>query len=154
MKVGFTGTQQGMTDQQKAKFAYLICNLNSIKQFHHGLCIGADTDAHQLIEKYRRDIQIIGHPPIKTRLMVISECYDMRIPDDYLVRNKNIVNETQLLIATPFTIEEQLRSGTWSTVRYARKLNKPICIIQPTGSIVLHNYEPIKRENSLDNFTE
>lgn len=154
MKVGFTGTQQGMTDQQKTKFVYLIRNLDSITEFHHGLCVGADTDAHQLIRKYGHDVNIIGHPPIKTRLMVISECYDMRPPDDYLVRNKNIVNETHLLIATPFTTEEQLRSGTWSTVRYARKLNRPICIIQPTGNMVLHNHEPIKRENSLDCFTE
>lgn len=40
------------------------------------------------------------------------------------------------MIATPSSKEEELRSGTWSTVRYARKLRRPVTLIYPDGSVV------------------
>lgn len=42
MKIGFTGTRHGMTNQQKNQFFKIIINLNDLKEFHHGDCIGAD----------------------------------------------------------------------------------------------------------------
>jgi hypothetical protein len=55
--------------------------------------------------------------------------------EDYLPRNKNIVRATASLIATPFEFVEILRSGTWSTVRFARKLGKPVFLILPGGTV-------------------
>jgi hypothetical protein len=40
------------------------------------------------------------------------------------------------LIATPSTDDEQLRSGTWATVRYARKAKKRIKLIFPNEKIM------------------
>jgi hypothetical protein len=33
------------------------------------------------------------------------------------------------LIATPESLTEELRSGTWATIRYARKIKKPCLIL-------------------------
>jgi hypothetical protein len=50
-------------------------------------------------------------------------------------RNHDIVDETELLIACPGELAEAVRSGTWATVRYARKLGRPIVIFWPDGSV-------------------
>jgi len=56
--------------------------------------------------------------------------YNARPP---LTRNHDIVDCTELLIACPKSMKEELRSGTWATVRYARKLERPVIIIYPNG---------------------
>ena len=52
---------------------------------------------------------------------------------DYLVRNHDIVDVCDVLVATPGQKEEQIRSGTWATIRYARKIRKQIIIVYPDG---------------------
>ena len=59
----------------------------------------------------------------------------MRRERPYLDRNKDMVRETAWLIAAPAEPEEQLRSGTWSTIRFARKLGKPVFLIFPDGTV-------------------
>lgn len=54
-------------------------------------------------------------------------------PKPYLVRNKDIVNASEGMLAAPRGPEE-LRSGTWSTIRYARKCRKKVLIMWPDGS--------------------
>jgi hypothetical protein len=56
-------------------------------------------------------------------------------PKGYLDRDHDIVDMSYLLIATPQTFDEQTRSGTWATVRYARKLRSKLLIIYPDGDI-------------------
>jgi hypothetical protein len=51
---------------------------------------------------------------------------------NYLQRNKDIVNNCNYLIACPYSNKEQLSSGVWSTIRYAKKLiieNKNISLL-------------------------
>jgi hypothetical protein len=50
---------------------------------------------------------------------------------EYIERNHNIVDNTDMLIAFPSTKTEILKSGTWATIRYARKKGKKIIIIDP-----------------------
>jgi hypothetical protein len=38
-----------------------------------------------------------------------------------------------VVIACPFERTEQQRSGTWATVRMARKAGKPLVIVYPQG---------------------
>jgi hypothetical protein len=40
------------------------------------------------------------------------------------------VDETEFLIGAPKEDEEVLRSGTWSTIRYSKKSNKPKKILE------------------------
>lgn len=60
-----------------------------------------------------------------------------REPGPYLWRNHQIVDATSALIAAPFGFEEELRSGTWATVRYARKLGRPVRFFWPDGTTSL-----------------
>lgn len=130
MKIGFTGTQQGMNDNQK----YLFGNhLKDIKgEFHHGDCIGADAQAHEIA--IRLGLEPVIHPPDIMRKRAFKTALQIRKSKPYLDRNKDIVNETELLVAAPKEMEMQLRSGTWSTIRYARKLKKNALILYPNGT--------------------
>lgn len=135
INIGFTGTKDGMTEEQ-------INTVNSIFNdfgeanvvFHHGDCIGADADAHKLAVLC--NFQIVIHPPInkKYRAYCDSENTIILPPRDYLVRNRHIVENSDLMIATPKGFE-RVRSGTWSTIRYAHKKQVPMTIVWPNGSV-------------------
>ena len=56
-------------------------------------------------------------------------------PKPYLIRNRDIVDQTDLTVAAPFEFEEQLRSGTWSTIRYAARIVKPLIVVLPDGAL-------------------
>lgn len=133
MKIGFTGTQIGMTEAQKTRFRQLMLGFSfPVDEFHHGDCIGADSTAHDIVREIHPYTIIIIHPPINGSKRAYRDGTILPAAE-YLQRNKDIVDNTDGLIATPAQIGEQLRSGTWSTIRYARKLNKPIIIIYPNG---------------------
>jgi hypothetical protein len=51
------------------------------------------------------------------------------IAKDNLTRNRDIVDTASMLIAAPEGNAERLRSGTWATVRYARKAKKKVIIL-------------------------
>ncbi len=137
--VGFTGSREGMRLQQ---IELLIMYLNSLDslfsiqrksgkiKFHHGMCVGSDEGFHSLVRQWVRDSIIIGHPPtIGTLISRETYCDEFREPKPYLDRNHDIVDESDILIATP-SLDEETRSGTWSTIRYARKTSTPIIILQ------------------------
>jgi len=131
VKIGFTGSRHGMNIEQFNEFKQIILS-KEIEEFHHGMCVGADKQAHDFIKSEK--IKIIGHPPVIKTLIADCECNIYMEEQDYLDRNKNIVDKTEILIATPNT-EEKIRSGTWSTIRYARKKNKKIYIFYKNGTI-------------------
>ena len=127
LKIGFTGTRKGMTFDQKNNFLVMMEELNDehhLDEFHHGDCIGADKDAHQLVETYFPNIMIHIHPPNNGDKRAFCKGGFMHPESSTLERNRHIVDMTELLVATPDGSIEKLRSGTWSTVRYAKKLNK------------------------------
>lgn len=137
VNVGFTGTQRGMTDAQYATCAALLRVLDH-GEFHHGDCIGADDEAARLADA----IGWVGvvHPPFHGAKRAFVEHYSRILPArDYLDRNHDIVDATDMLIATPGEFEEKLRSGTWATIRYAMKCRKDVHIIYPDGSLEPRN---------------
>lgn len=139
MKLGFTGTRDGLTENQKIALKKLFEDLlYSIDEFHHGDCLGADMDAHILSEELQfhriakeKIFNIIIHPPEKDTLRAYCVGDETRDVFPYLRRNKNIVDETDILIACPKSRIEEQRSGTWSTVRYAYSKNKPLILLFP-----------------------
>ena len=138
-KVGFTGTQHGMTDAQKNILSNFKVWYGEI-EFHHGGCIGADLQLHYIAKK--KKIQVVVHPPTDRKKYAGGLDFDIipplpifRKPKPYLERNHDIVDETEYLIATPSTANEQLRSGTWATVRYAKKCGKKVILILPDGTV-------------------
>ena len=100
---------------------------------HHGDCIGADAQAHEIACTLGREVTI--HPPTSGTYRAWKTGSDVRAPKAYLTRNKDIVRETDMLIAAPAETTEQVRSGTWSTVRFARKLGKRVFVILPDGTV-------------------
>lgn len=95
----------------------------------HGDCIGADSEFHDIA--YGRCF-IIVHPPLNDKYRAFCSAPDHTLePQEYLVRNKAIVNQSDILIAAPAFITEEWRSGTWSTVRHARKTGTSVIILDP-----------------------
>lgn len=133
-RVGMTGTQAGMTQAQQASFVYQIIALKP-KEFHHGDCIGADEEAHYLVREHVPDCVIVIHPPLLGTKRAWCQG-DVILPaKEYIERNHDIVQAVSVMVATPEQVEEQLRSGTWATVRYARKCRRDVRIIQPDGTL-------------------
>ena len=130
--VGFTGTQIGMTKLQFTSFFKIYEEL-SVKEFHHGDCIGSDAEAHVVARTHGSWIVI--HPPSSFSKRAFCKGDVVRRPVPYLERNKDIVADTQLMIATPKQMAEVQRSGTWATVRYARRMDRGIFIVYPDGTV-------------------
>lgn len=109
---------------------------------HHGDCIGADEEFHDttfLAQCLKRVI----HPPLdntKRAFCVPARGDVVRPPDEYLVRNQTIVNSSTHMIAAPGQDTEQLRSGTWSTVRQARRAQRPLALVLPNGDAVYERW--------------
>jgi len=127
-RVGFTGTQEGMSQRQKR---LLRIELRGATEFHHGDCIGADAEADAIARSM--GIAIYIHPPAdeSKRAFCPDPTPHGRVypPEPYLERNRVIVNDTDELIAAPRLNQEEVRSGTWSTVRYARQKERPITLL-------------------------
>ncbi|HZO23414.1 MAG TPA: hypothetical protein VFB37_13005 [Steroidobacteraceae bacterium] len=100
---------------------------------HHGDCIGADAEAHDIAVQL--GLAVVIHPPSEDYQRAFKSSPFVRAPRDFLKRNKDIVRETALLVAAPAGEIEELRSGTWSTVRYARRIGRPVWLILPDGRI-------------------
>lgn len=136
MIVGFTGTRIGMTEKQKEKVKYFLSFYNAT-ELHHGDCIGADSDAHSIARNL--DVPITIHPPLNLTRRMFNNGYAKILEKfDYATRNENIVEASDVLLACPKSSSEELRSGTWSTVRYAKKQRKEIIVIYPDGMWVVY----------------
>lgn len=132
--IGFTGTQVGMSANQRVEFIRYLKKLRKNQAgtlfFHHGDCIGADEQADSIAREL--GYRIVIHPPrIDTKR---AHC-DQREPHsiihpamEYMDRNASIVRECYELLATPKENEEVLRSGTWSTIRRAKRKGIPVTI--------------------------
>jgi hypothetical protein len=135
-----TGTLRGGTSPQ-------LESLNNVIRDHdrpitmacHGLAIGIDFQFHQLCRK--NQIPIRGYPcTIKSKQADIpaSEFAVLLPAKDSLSRNHDMIDyavlssEESQLIVCPKRDYEELRSGTWATVRYARRASLDILYIWPS----------------------
>lgn len=133
MNVGFTGTQEGMTPAQLATFKEIFPK--EAARFNQGCCIGADEQA--TLEVAKKDIIIMGYPSYitsKTSNLAKKNSDGLRGVANPIDRNGHIVDDSDILFACPKDTKEELRSGTWSTIRRARKKGIPIVYIWPDGS--------------------
>lgn len=146
MNIGFTGTKHGMTLPQtetiRALLGLFYAAINTTMypsesytpEFHHGDCIGADFESAGIAKSMK--YKLICHPPVNPSKRAWSDFNDTVMPEyDYIVRDQHIVNDSRILIAAPHTSYEVTRSGTWTTVRYARKQKRNIFIVNPDGTV-------------------
>jgi predicted Rossmann fold nucleotide-binding protein DprA/Smf involved in DNA uptake len=142
MNIAFTGTRHGMTRRQYQAMLMLASRMVSEHHtFHHGACVGADSQAHEAVRVHSR-CAILMHPSNLVKwdnsaALARKEYQAGRIvnvlePRDPLLRNRDMVEGALLVIAAPQGLsDEDVRGGTWSTIRYARKLGKPLIILDP-----------------------
>lgn len=138
LRLGFTGSQHGsQTEYQlEAVRGFLVGTKVGYEtaEFHHGVCIGWDEIAAEIAHEL--GYKLFGHPPTKTNKMSkIVNDFDFP-PLPYLERNRRIVDSTAYLLSASRTPYELVRSGTWSTIRFAVRRNKPGVVIYPSGKIV------------------
>lgn len=133
MRVGFTGTQHGMTALQRAALRGVLDSFARPRELHHGDCIGADSEAHTI--GLEIGYTLILHPPVNPHKRA-WRTGDIEHPSkEYLARNEDIVRASEVLVACPKEFTEQLRSGTWATIRAARKAGKRVIIVRPDGEL-------------------
>jgi hypothetical protein len=138
MNVGFTGTRNGMTLAQRKEVENIL-ELHSYRRLtnrgvlHNGLAIGADKDAAVIA----RNIgwTVAGYPSDRPEQTCdfVPDWY-AQDPKPPLKRNPDIVDASEVMIATPGEFHNILRSGTWATIRYTRINNKPLYIVWPDGT--------------------
>lgn len=133
MKIGFTGTRNGMTQAQKDELARISAEEPTPSAFHHGDCLGADLEAFTIFKL--AGIHTESHPPEDSRLRAFTQSSVEHLPLPYLERNRRIVDSTDLLVACPAGFWETPRGGTWYTIRYARSVGKHLIIIWRDGRV-------------------
>jgi hypothetical protein len=135
--LGFTGTRQGMTNAQYYTVRALIAFMCP-EVAHHGCCMGADEQFARICFELRVG-RIISHPPIKTEFKALDTySHVQRRERPYLVRNRDIVDESDLLLACPKDSENMVvprKGGTWCTIKDARSQNRPLVSVYPGGNL-------------------
>jgi len=135
---GFTGTRNGLNTKQKEEIKRILENdikNNLIIEVYHGDCVGADADFHDICRSVSANIKIYiipGYHKDKNEinnLRAFCEGDVILESKSYLDRNRDIVNNCNILIGCPKSNLEEVRSGTWYTIKYARKNNKTNIII-------------------------
>jgi len=138
--IGVTGTQRGCAAPQLATAMTWLdqCRAWGADIMANGDCVGAD----EQLGKWWLEIGglIYLHPPSNTSKRAFLRHAWAAEPAPYLERNRAIVVDSSFLLATPGEREEQLRSGTWATIRYARKARLPIVIVFPDGTITKERF--------------
>lgn len=124
-----------MTPEQKKSVRDVLIFAKSHEGVHvnHGDCIGADAEMHKICVSLR--IPMTHYPcDILSQRAYLPGAIEVKSPRPSLQRNHDIVNNSDWIIAAPAEIEEVLRSGTWATIRYARKRGIPVMLVLPDGS--------------------
>jgi hypothetical protein len=131
--IGFTGSREGMTMEQKKTMESILSKL-SIQEARHGDCVGADAQFHEYCISH--DIPVIIHPPQNVvRRAYCSNYKSILPPKDYIPRDKDIVKFSDVIIATPKTKKKIPKSGTWFTFQYAKRMKKKYFLINPDGLV-------------------
>lgn len=133
MQIGFTGSRSGMSSHQKKGVkSFLRAKLKHITGVRHGDCVWADEQFHKICLKLKIPITI--HPPDDDSLRAFCRGYSRILKvKPYLERDRDIVDRCDIFLATPREDTNQIRSGTWYTVRYAKKQKKQVFIIFRDG---------------------
>jgi len=154
MIIGITGSRDDVTPEQLSRIeAFFQREHLNITEVHHGDCKGVDEYVHNLVQKYS-NITVYVHPPLKNKHRAHCVCDNIYDPLDYIERNHSIVDECDLLIAVPKSRDEEVQSGTWSTIRYAIKQEKKIKYIYPShnkdsGQLLTPILDTVKRKRNI-----
>ena len=133
MILGVTATRRGLTGAQKVFLKTFLMD-HDVRWLLHGDCKGGDSDAHDLAMEL--NIPIHSYPGLLTKWRAMRLATIKEPPEEELKRNRKIVDACDMLIGFPEGDTERRRgSGTWAAIRYAKKTQKPLVIVYPSGRI-------------------
>jgi hypothetical protein len=121
--VGFTGTREGMSEQQQKRLRAWLFTRLPVHEFHHGDCVGADFEAACIADSLC--IATVAHPSVHASLRAYHKSTRVLTPKHPIDRNYDIVDACSFLLVAPRAQREELRSGTWMTFRYAKSIGRP-----------------------------
>lgn len=129
MKVGITGTREGMNEYQFEQVqTFLKDRYREGAEFHHGDCVGVDAEAATLAQQL--GYRVVNHPgPNHDGLRAYIAGDEIREPQSHFKRNRSIVDSCDFLLVVPLQNKHQPRGGTWYTYDYAVKKNKQLKLI-------------------------
>jgi hypothetical protein len=125
--LGFTGTRRGLTATQRRVVEEVLLSWLP-PEIHHGDFVGADAEFHEMVRELIPDARIIIHPPQNPRSRAFCKGDEYQPERPHLVRSKDIVSASHLLLAAP---GESTESATWSTIRQARQASIWMRIVLP-----------------------
>lgn len=142
---GARGFRQGEEDLARSIVKVRLGALAGVTELRTGAQYGVDTMAAEiglLIYPKARHVVIVPAAPHNTFAVELvrenatgarrTEIVHLeKARDDaaaYRARNRALVEGAELVVAFPSTCDEQVRSGTWMTVRYARAKGVPIMV--------------------------
>ena len=128
MKIGITGTREGMTEWQAKEVHKVLSELRG-DSFHHGDCRGVDVEAAAIAKSL--GYTIVCYPPKSAEEQGHFGGDVVHEPAGYLERDRAIVDACDVLIVVPKQMEWQSKGGTWYTHDYAKRTNKPFSVIWP-----------------------
>ena len=97
----------------------------------------------------RKPLPMNDRKQVKTVCPTVANAKPEPDPKYHALRDRQIVDWSRVVVACPKCDREQRRgSGTWATVRYARKENKPIYIVYPDGRVEFENEHLLLRRDA------
>lgn len=136
LHVGVTATRQGLTVPQLGKAREMLAGAAQERTgdrlvLHHGDCIGGDEQLAQAAREL--GYWIVGHPPLVPRYRAWFLSDELRPLGEYRVRNRVIVDVSDVMLACPAESTMQSRGGTWYTIRYAQTRQVWLRVVGPDG---------------------
>lgn len=135
--IGITGTRTGGSALQ-LDWLYRTFEEQEVGEVHHGACIGIDSSAHFAALEVGARVHV--WPPtnpilIDPNCLLPHPLVTVHPNMPYLNRNREIVRAATVLIGFPKEDEEPepFTGGTWYTINFARRTNKPVVIVYPDG---------------------
>jgi hypothetical protein len=136
-----------MTEWQVRALRELLQLMQPDAFFHNGM-IGATAQAHAIARGL--DLQIVIIPPKNTDLRAKLEgAIQIETPEDFNDSLDHVIEDSHIVIFTPREEVEKLRSGTWRSIRQAKREGKSVYIIFPDGRLKVD--EGLGRSKSGDN---
>lgn len=126
MIIGVTGSRNPRPERVVSALRQRLIALGAA-ELHFGDCVGFDAQAYEVATEL--GLRTVAHPPDNDALRAWCAALIILPAKPYLERNRAIVNAVDFLVAAPDG-PEALRSGTWSTIRYAKKVGKRGVILQ------------------------
>lgn len=132
--VGITGSRNGLSFGQQGVLEAQLSALwvQGARTFHHGDCVGVDQEASYIAR--RMGYKLVAHPPIKSILRAYVDSEVSWEPNDYLTRDRDIVDCSDFVIGCPDGPRRK-GSGTWYTIGYAEDRGVPVLIVHPEGTV-------------------